>query len=108
VVKGRSVIHIPPTDLIPSKADGVSKPLPGHPDGHLQAEPDLGMEKGRGVLVISEILDELGVLLRELVNVFAQTDSGCIHNRQVRPKGLQELRRARFKGRHCIRHERPP
>jgi hypothetical protein len=58
----------------------MTEPLPCHPDGHLEAEAGLRMEKGRNVVVLGEIREEPSIFFSELGHLFAETDSGCIHN----------------------------
>jgi hypothetical protein len=90
-VEGRGIIDISTAHLIAREPDRVTKPLPSHPDRHLQTESELGMKKWRGVFVISEILDELGVLVRELINVLTQRHTGSIHDCQIIAEDLQKL-----------------
>jgi hypothetical protein len=104
--KGGQIVHIATGHLIASESDRVPKPFARHPDGHLQPKASLGMEKGAGVLVLSKVLDELRILFRELIHMLAETDTGRIHYGKIRPKGLEKLNRAGFKGGHSRRKER--
>jgi hypothetical protein len=100
--EGRHIIDISPGDFVPRKADCMTEPLTCHPDRHLETEPCLGVEKGRDVVVISEILHKPTVFFRKFSYLFAKTDSGCVYNRQVRPEGLKKFDRARLKGCHLV------
>jgi hypothetical protein len=57
------------------------------------------MEEGADVIVVGEILDEASILVSELVHLLAKTDTSCVHNGEVRSKGLQKFNRAGFKHR---------
>ena len=90
-MKGRSIVHIPPGHLVPRKPDRMTKPLPRHPNRHPQAKANLRMEERTGVLVLDEILNQLGITVCKGVDVFAEGHPCSIDDGQVIPERLEQL-----------------
>ena len=49
------------------------------------------------MVVRRQVLDQLCILVGELGDLLAQTDTRCIDDGKVAPKGLEQFNRARLK-----------
>ena len=83
VVELRGIADVAAGDFVLNTADLVLKQLPRHKERHMNPEANLRVSKGRPMVVLREVADQLGIVLVEDILVLAARNPRCVGHREV-------------------------